>query len=147
MKHSWEFQKAVVGLLEAANITHKAANPQGGPPIDVATPIYDRVPKNTKRPFIKIGSQTSIDAGTQTFDGQEVTLTIHAWTDDAFVQGQMTAKSLLSQIHTALVNADIVIPNAKVIAPRDDFSQIIESEGGETHQGVFRLRCTIYDNG
>ena len=147
MVHGWELRRAIIAKLRAANITHKAPPvSKGGPVRDVPTPIYDRVPKDTARPYIVVGNTTAIPAGTQDDNGQEATITCVAWTQDNFIQGAMMADSILSQINTALVKADIVIPSGVVRSPIDDFQQVFATEGGETYQGVFRLRFFIFSN-
>ena len=142
MQFGWQLQREVQRLLTGA-VTHPAL--VNGREAQVATPIYDGPPANAPKPYIVLGIATAIEDNTATFTGAEHTLTIHVWTDNKYVLGSMVVKSLLSQIHTALDNADITIPDARVVAPREDSSRVIPQEGGETHQGIFVLRCAIYN--
>ncbi len=126
-----ELQKAVFVRLEA----------------QLSAEVYDHVPQNAAFPYVMIGDDTAVDWSTKNNDGQEITLTIHAWTKSA---GRKDVKTLLGLIHTALhqQESNLSLTGFSVTSIRFDFAQTFvetasEGESDHYYHGVIRFRALV----
>ena len=92
---SWPLQKAVFARLsgDAALMT-------------LVTAIYDQVPEEPSFPYVTIGEDTAMDWGTKSTQGQEVTLTIHAWSR---ARGRREVKQIMAEIYRLLHEATLIV--------------------------------------
>ena len=108
----------------------------------LVTGVFDDVPENTNYPFVRIGEETILDNSTKDLQGQEITITIHAYSE---YRGKREVKQILGAIYDALHDSDMIVSNANLINFRFEFSDIVTESDGITRHGVMRFRAVIYD--
>lgn len=108
----------------------------------LVTGVFDDVPENTNYPFVRIGEETILDNSTKDLQGQEITITIHAYSE---YRGKREVKQILDAIYDALHDSDMIVSNANLINFRFEFSDIVTESDGITRHGVMRFRAVIYD--
>lgn len=79
---------------------------------DGANSILDHVPAGTAFPYVVLGAAQSVPLDTQGISGNEVTLTIDAYSDAA---GMKELRQIMSQIYDALHSADFAVPNQVLV--------------------------------
>lgn len=124
---SWALQKAVFTALTG-----------NAPLMAKVTGIFDRVPVGTAFPYVTIGEATAADWSTKTSDGQNHTLTLHAWSRAA---GRQEAKEILDLIHTALHNEALTLDAGALVLLQYAFSETLSDPDGITTHGVIRFRA------
>lgn len=115
---------------------------------DVA--VYDHVPQGVAAPYIVIGNDTSIPWDTKTEDGQEITLTIHAW--DYLSAGRKSVKTIMQRIYAALhrQEASVSVSGHALILMRCEYAETFQdtaaaSEADHYYHGVMRFRALVHD--
>lgn len=109
-------------------------------------PVYDHVPQPADGgdaqnfPYVAIGDDTAIDWDTDTSDGWEITLTIHAWSR---ARGRLEVKALQGEIWSALHRHDLDVPGYNTIFCYGEFSETILEPDGLTRHGVQRFRIVL----
>jgi hypothetical protein len=121
---SWQVQKAVYAKLN----------------VDLTVNVYDNVPPNAQAPYVTIGDDTAADDSTKTDDGQQITLTIHAWSDYA---GRKEVKELGAEIYASLHKQPLVVTGFDVREIRWVFGDTIREPDGHTYHGVQRFRIFV----
>lgn len=134
--HSWELQKSIYSTLVAANITDVDGAAISG--------VFDDVEEDTAYPYITIGEETAIDAGTKTKDAHEHTLTLHIWS--RYRGGRKEVKEIMEQVFSALHNNDITVSGASLVNIRHEFEQTLVEADGITRHGIMRFRVVVFDN-
>ena len=104
--------------------------------------IFDDVPQDVDYPFVALGDETSIDRSTKTIDGQEVTITIHVFSEN---KGKLVTKQIMQAIYDVLHDNDMIVQNANLVNMRFEFSDIVIENDGVTRHGVMRFRAVIFD--
>ena len=131
-------QKAVYGMLTADAML-----------MAQVTGIFDFVPDNQAFPYVSIGEFTS--APFETFDryGQEVTMTVHVWSqriEPNAYQGMRQIELIMDSIQRILVRAEIAVEHWGVVGIWGDFSQTMLDYDGITRHGILRYRIkTLQD--
>lgn len=105
--------------------------------------VYDDVPQDTAYPYVVVGEETTINAGTKTKDGVEYTLTIHVWSR---YRGLKQAKQIMERIYELLHNYDLTVSGASLVNLRQEFSATFVDADGLTRHGVIRFRAMVFDN-
>jgi|TARA_Y100001938_G_C7983594_1_gene375686 hypothetical protein len=105
--------------------------------------IYDEVPQGSDYPYVEIGDETTIDAGTKDKDAQEFTQTIHIWSR---YRGSKETKEIAERIYTLLHNVDISVSGASFVDSRNEFFTILLDDDGLTRHGIMRFRMVVFDN-
>lgn len=118
---SWEIQKAVYTALNTA----------------LSVSVYDHVPQDTAPPFVAIGDDTIQDWSTKTFEGEENTITVHAWSR---YEGRKETKQLLGQIKNALHLTTLSLTGFTNVLTHFDFEDTFPDADGLTYHGVIRFR-------
>ncbi|MFD2206636.1 DUF3168 domain-containing protein [Kiloniella antarctica] len=121
---SWEVQKAIYTKLKT----------------DLSINVYDNVPSSAQTPYVTIGDDTASDDSTKTDDGQQITLTIHAWSDYA---GRKQVKELGAEIYAALHKQPLPVAGFDVREVRWVFGDTIREPDGHTYHGVQRFRVFV----
>jgi hypothetical protein len=106
----------------------------------VITAVYDDTPMDATFPYALIGHVTSIPYDSKTFDGEEVTATMHAWSDK---EGFKQVNSILDYMLQALTDATLSIPGFYVAFSRLESMQTFDEAGGDLKHGVLILRYKI----
>jgi len=103
--------------------------------------VYDLVPDGSPFPYITLGEDTSVDDGTKTYDQEEVTHTLHIWSQ---YKGKKEAKEILSLALEAITSSPLTLGNGfSVEFSQLEFSQVFTDEDGKTQHGVARFRFKI----
>lgn len=102
--------------------------------------VYDRVPQDAEFPYVTIGHDTTIDWSAKNMSGQEVTTTVHTWSQYA---GKKECKETMDAVLQAVTNAAITISDFNIVSCALDFSQVLEESDGITCHGIQRFRFKI----
>lgn len=124
----WPLQEAVYNALNADDTLVALAS------------IYDHVPANTAYPYIVIGDDTSIDFDTKTSTGEEVTLTLHIWSEEP---GRKEAKILHGHLKRILHDTLLTVEDHVTVLLRREFSQTFLDPDNVTRHGVSRFRAIV----
>lgn len=110
--------------------------------------VFDFVPEDAQPPYVRIGDDTAIDAGTKTETAWEFTVTVSAWSFEA--AGRKQVKSILSLIHDALhqQEASITVAGFTLVQIRHEFHQTfqetaVEGQNDRYWHGVMRFRAFV----
>jgi hypothetical protein len=116
----WDIQTGVYTVLAGtAGLTALLA--------DGANSILDHVPAGTAFPYVMLGAAQSVPLDTQGISGNEVTLTIDAY---SHATGMDELRHIMSQIYDALHNAAFSVPNQSLVQCRCLGSEtMLEPEG------------------
>lgn len=106
--------------------------------------VYDFVPEDTKFPYIAIGEDTALPWNSKTADGQEVTHTLHLFSQ---APGSQEIKDLIDQAIAALTVAPLDLSEAgfTVAVHSLDFNQTLKEGDGITRHGILRFRFKIQE--
>lgn len=110
----------------------------------VVSGVYDHVDKHARFPYIVLGEMTGFPWDSKTSAGQEVTITIHTWSD---YPGD---EEILLKIHPLIFDAISREPidvgeNFAVMLARLEMEETIESPDGRARQGITRFRFRIME--
>ncbi len=128
---SWDLQKAIYTAL-TGDATLMA----------LVSGIHDYVPQDTAFPYVAIGEATAIPFDTKSFDGMEVTLTMHSWARE---HGRKKVKDINAEIYRILHNQNITVANQSLILLRFDFEDTLNESDGITYHGVMRFRALLQE--
>ncbi len=111
---------------------------------NLTVPIYDAVPESAVFPYVTIGEDTSVDWSTKLTSGQEVTHTLHVWSQYI---GMTEVKDLIDQVIQALTISplDMSADKFKAIVHSLDLNETFRDPDGTTRHGVLRFRFKIQD--
>ena len=111
------------------------------------TPVYDHVPQATAYPYVRLGSLTALPWDTKTEDGQEYTVTIHAFAQGA---GKKSVQALMQTIYAALHHqeASLTLTGFTVVVLRCEFSEadvepMTDAAPDRDQHGVLRFRALV----
>jgi hypothetical protein len=103
--------------------------------LDAAIELTDE----NRTPYLVLGDDTVADYSSKTFHGEEITHTMHIWSDYG---GKMEVKRLLDLTLRALTKEPITINEEFVIDDfKRDFMEVLPE--GELFHGILRIRCKI----
>lgn len=132
---SAELQKAIFSTVGA----------NAGVKTLIGTParLFDTVPPSSVEfPYVTLGHETAGDWSTKTFDGQDATFQLDAWSRDK--RGKLEAKQILGALHAALHRATFAITGSNLVFCRYEFSEVLRDPDGQTHHGVIRFRVVTH---
>lgn len=106
--------------------------------------VYDFVPEDATFPYIGLGEDTAIDWSTKTEAGQEVTHTVHFYSQ---APGPQEIKDLIDRGIAALTSAplDLSAAGFHVAVHSLDFNQTVKEPDGITRHAVLRFRFKIQE--
>lgn len=104
-------------------------------------PVYDYVPDGATMPYVTLGEDTSVDWSTKLENGQEITHTLHVWSD---YNGMAETKQLIDQITQALTSTPLQVEGFFVVLARLDMVETMRDPEGFRH-GVVRFRFKIQE--
>jgi hypothetical protein len=110
------------------------------PLMGVITAVHDDAPMDAVFPYVLIGHVTSIPYDAKTFDGEEVTATMHAWSDK---EGFKQVKNILNLMLQALTNTPLSIAGFNVSFSRLETIETFDEADGDLKHGVLILRFKI----
>jgi hypothetical protein len=111
--------------------------------------VYDHVPQDTDAPYVMIGDDTCNERDTKTYNGWELTITIHCWNFE--VAGRKSVKTLMGHIYDALHKneSSITVTGFTLVdiycEYQDTFQEEagVEGAGDHYYHGVQRFRAVI----
>lgn len=122
-----ELQRAVVAKLGAA----------------LSVPVVDApAPATLDLPYVTVDSATSEPWDTLDRDGEQVALTLSAWTGGDS-RGKAAALDLIGQMRAALHEQPITVSGYVAIIVRADFQDVFLDQDGVTQHGVLRIRAKL----
>jgi hypothetical protein len=104
------------------------------------TGVLDKVDSGQAFPYVRIGEDTSQPWGSATFDGEEVTSTLHVFSD---YNGKKEAKEIISLILQALEEPLTLDSGFLLEFSNVEFMQVFDEDEGKIQHGVVRVRFTI----
>jgi hypothetical protein len=127
----WSLQTAIYSTLTGSTAVQAF----------VGTRVYDEVSQGTAagvtKPYIVIGESTQADWSTKTFDGQESTITLHAFSE---YKGQKEVKQIGNAIYGALHNGTLSVSGQTLVLCQFEFSDSFMEGDGVTRHLVQRYR-------
>ena len=106
-------------------------------------PVYDKVPDGAAMPYVTLGEDTAVDWSTKLEAGQEVTHTLHVWSD---YNGMKEAKQIMDTIIQALTETPLTVEGFFVVMARLDMVETMRDPEGHQH-GVIRFRFKVQEGG
>ncbi|OLO40316.1 hypothetical protein BTR23_07455 [Alkalihalophilus pseudofirmus] len=104
------------------------------------TGVLDEIDSGQQFPYIRLGEDTLTDDGTKTFNIDNVTHTLHVFSQ---YKGKKEAKETLSLIREAL-NDPLPIGNGfSLWSLQIEMMEVFEEDEGKTKHGVMRIRFKI----
>ena len=106
----------------------------------MVTAVHDQVPEDARFPYLAIGDDTAVDFGTKSETGQELTLTLHAWSR---AHGRREVKDILARIHALLHQQALTVTGFAHMLTRFEFTQTFRDRDGLTQHGIARYRVVV----
>jgi hypothetical protein len=101
-----------------------------------ANGVFDHVPAGSPFPYIVIGEMRSRPLDTQGVSGNEVFLTLHAYSRGA---GMKETKQIMSAVYDALHHAAFTVPNQTLVLSQAVDSEVSLEGDGLTRHGIRRF--------
>lgn len=108
---------------------------------DCSVSVYDSVPDGAIMPYVTLGEDTAIDWSTKLENGQEVTHTLHIWSE---YDGAKEAKQIADKIVQAITSMPLPVEGFAVIVARLDMVDVMRDFEGFRHC-VIRFRFKIQE--
>ncbi len=105
--------------------------------------VYDHVEQDSKFPYITIGEGTAVDWDSTTFNGMEMTRTIHTWSRN---YGRAETLDIHKEIYRILHKKNITINNQELVNLRFEFEETFLDPDGLTYHGVLRIRAVTRES-
>lgn len=106
----------------------------------VKVPVYDSVSEGAGFPYITLGEDTVIPNDSKTYDGEEITHTLHVWST---YNGKKEVKEIMSSVLDSLTREPLIVNGFFVEFSRLDLMQVFETDGTPLKHGVIRMRFRI----
>lgn len=104
--------------------------------------VGNAVPQGSVMPYVQIGESTAIDISAHGEPGQEVTVTLHIWSD---YDGDEEADSIGDQIQQALSIVPLSVTGFSVPQSSLDYSDVMIDPTGTCRHGTVRWRAQLYE--
>jgi hypothetical protein len=102
--------------------------------------IYDEVSEGTLYPYVTIGNPTVNDWGSHTTEGEEITITLHVWSD---YNGKKETYEIFDLMLAALTQPLSLDDGFSMEFQRREFMEVLEDNVTNARHGVIRLRFRI----
>lgn len=133
---SLALQEAVYAAL---SVDAALATLLGRPNADPAdNGVFDHVPEKTAFPYVTIGDDTQADWSDKEVDGEEHTLTLHAWSRH---RGRRQVKQILGRLKALLHKQTLAMAGHDSVLIRFDFELTMLDPDGKTYHGAIRFRA------
>ena len=106
----------------------------------ISASVFDRVPATQAFPYVLIGDDTAIDASDKLNDGQEITLTLHQYSQ---AKGRDEVKTLQGECYDLLHNGSLTVVGWTVRGIEFEYSDTLVDPDGKTYHGVQRFRLIV----
>lgn len=104
------------------------------------TGVFDDVPEGHAFPYVTIGDATSSPFRTMSRFGEEVTITLHIWSQ---YKGFKEANEILTELNRLLADQDLVVDGYDVMSSMYEFSETIRDPDGKTRHLPVRYRIVV----
>lgn len=102
--------------------------------------VFDAVPKNQSFPYIALGEDTVNDWSTKIEFGEEITHTMHIWSQ---YKGKKEVKEIMNLVLQSLSEPLSLDDGFFVEFSKLDFMEVLNDPDGITRHGVIRFRFKI----
>lgn len=102
--------------------------------------VYDQAPQNAAFPYVTLGEDVVVDWSTKLVPGEEVTHTLHIWSQYA---GMQELKQLIDQAIQALTISSLLVAGFDVVVSAMDGINTFRDPDGITRHGVLRFRFRV----
>lgn len=109
------------------------------PLMSKVTGIYDDAPK-AKTPYVTIGNPTVNDWSSKTFNGEDITFTLHVWSD---YKGKKEVYEIFDLLLTALTEPLVINDVFEMEFQRREFMEVLDDNLSGQKHGILRLRFRI----
>lgn len=103
----------------------------------VGQKIYDRPPAAAQEPYVDIGEAQSLRADAECVDGQEVYLTLHAWS--TYAGGFMEVKQVADAVVQALHQYPLALPTNRLVSINHRNTMTFRDPDGITSHAAIRF--------
>jgi hypothetical protein len=117
---------------------HAALIADAGLAAIVAGRVHDDVPQGAVFPYVVIGDVSTRDWSTQTEDGHEHIVVIHAWSRQ---RGRREVQMIIERIDAVLDGALLTLEDHRLVTLRVVFWTALRDLDGASYHGVVRLRA------
>ena len=103
--------------------------------------VYDQVPENKAKPYVRIGDHLSTPDNDLTSYGREITVTIHVWTQ---ARGNTSGQAIAARIGQLLDHQErqLLVEGHQVVSIRQEFDQALPDPDPQVRHHVLRFRIT-----
>jgi hypothetical protein len=102
---------------------------------------YDAVPSGASYPYVSLGDDTVNNWGTKTENGEDITHTIHVWSQ---YDGKKEAKEIMDLVLQSITSTPLSLGSGfSMDFSRMEFMEVITDPNGITRHGIMRLRFKI----
>lgn len=102
--------------------------------------LYDRAPANAVFPYLTFGRTSAYDWSTDTENGAEHLVTIHAWSKE---RGKSQCHVLLDVVRVELDDAALTLDGHALVRLGSEYSEIRYEDDHDVHHGLARFRALI----
>jgi hypothetical protein len=102
--------------------------------------VFDHTPDNQAYPYVVIGDDNVQPFDTKTFNGFELSVVIHTWSQYA---GRKEIKTMQGLIYSALHNEAIEVAGYNTVLCQFEFSETFVEDDGRTRHGIQRFNVII----
>lgn len=102
--------------------------------------VHDSVPQNAKFPYVVLGEDTVVDWSTKLVPGEEITHTLHLWSQ---YPGMQELKTLIDQTIQALTVTPLTLSGFDVVVAAMDGIETMRDPDGISRHGVLRFRFKV----
>jgi hypothetical protein len=102
--------------------------------------VYDEVPADVVVPYVAIGNPTVNDWGTKTNDGEDITFTLHVWSN---YDGKREVYDIFALILESLKTTLSLDGGFSVEFKQREFMEVMDDNVTNQKHGVIRLRFKI----
>jgi hypothetical protein len=102
--------------------------------------VYDVVPTTPTYPFVIVGDDASKDWSTSEAYGEDVTVTVHVWSQDT---DRAELKTIQQQIYDALHDQNLAVSGFNVAALLFVSAESVFDEDKDALHGTSKFRCLL----
>jgi hypothetical protein len=107
----------------------------------VGTRVYSRAPDEATFPYIAIGEDVAVEWASKTFDGMDISVTIHVWSR---YRGNKECLQIMAAVYDALHNVSLTVTGQNHIFTRFEFQTTMGDPDGITYHGIQRFQIITH---
>lgn len=104
------------------------------------TGVFDQAPQDQAFPYVTIGEATSSPFRTMSRFGEEITITLHIWSQ---YHGFKESNEILAELNRLLADQDLTVTGYDVVSCMYDFSETLRDPDGITRHVPVRYRIIV----